>query len=971
MCRSSAIGVLICLAGCSLASAIQSGSQPAPVDWLSGSGETLVIHVNGVAIDESGNKVANAQIKCEKKSRFGTGPLQVQTSDEGGFRINVPCKESWWTIRISGESSDGSHFGRITIGGRELRSIASNGLELTLLKREGGAESRSVGVKVVDENGPVAGASVKAVIQSGDEVVAIADINGLARIPLLNSDKLFQLTAWKEEKRIGGFQITRQPAPDPTLNEYTVELNRSRPTKVRLVDEKGQPVPDVRFELNVSIGAPNYNFLGSTDYTTMTTDKNGEAMVNWFPDWADANYDMNLKTSHWLVRDSNRKPIQNNEIEIVLKKSREDERQTVQGRVDFPDGSPAGLQVLVHSFQGEVEHRSDHLTAFTDLQGNFFVDVLPDATYCYYIDDSQWVSETKDAILFDSTTGKVASPVLKVVKSEEVQVVVTQGPDRQPLPNQPVTLRSVHEYSWNEDGRQQKGSAGRSWNVITDASGSATTFATRGTLLASVYSPDWQAEETIEVVEGKTCQVRLHRPFASAITLAGKLSGPADSVLGNTQVTIAALDGQTMGQSTVQSDEQGNFEFEVKSAKVGIYAYTSDGRHSEVSVIDVPPAQPIELELKPTVEYAGQLIGDKDQPLANSLVRAKIQLDLGRSPEFQSSRRLDGNTIETATDKEGRYVLSGIPVGIRFVLEIQPVDKSSAATRIGERFATAGEDRPLDVYRVAEQTTAQPKFAEYVTQHLGDCRRYGICSLVVVLSDDRSLEWATEITSNYDENRAILGYLPMLLKTSDLDKQVDRQRFLAKYELQVPEPGNVTLCVLNGSGESLARVDLDCNDLASRATAYEFISSNEPAAADARKKLDAALDEARKTGRVVWAQHSQTRCGPCFRLSRWIDEHRQILEKQFVFVKVDDVREENGIEVAKRVTGDRHFGIPFVAIMSPAGEVLIDGEGPLGNIGFPSDFESSQHLRKMISSSGNQIADSELDVLIKSLVGRE
>ena len=148
----------------------------------------------------------------------------------------------------------------------------------------------------------------------------------------------------------------------------------------------------------------------------------------------------------------------------------------------------------------------------------------------------------------------------------------------------------------------------------------------------------------------------------------------------------------------------------------------------------------------------------------------------------------------------------------------------------------------------------------------------------------------------------------------------------------------------------------------------KFLEKNEPPKQDANQNLINALEEAQSSGRRVWAQHSQTRCAPCFLFSRWIDDHRAVPEKDFVFLKVDDVRDKGSIEVARKITGGRNFGIPFVAIMDSKGEILIDSESPMGNFGFPSTFEDTPHLRKMILAGGTHLTERELDELMGSLL---
>ena len=42
---------------------------------------------------------------------------------------------------------------------------------------------------------------------------------------------------------------------------------------------------------------------------------------------------------------------------------------------------------------------------------------------------------------------------------------------------------------------------------------------------------------------------------------------------------------------------------------------------------------------------------------------------------------------------------------------------------------------------------------------------------------------------------------------------------------------------------------------------------------------------------------------------------RELLERDYVFLKIDNVRDTNGVEVAGRIVSDReHFGVPFHTI---------------------------------------------------------
>ena len=92
-----------------------------------------------------------------------------------------------------------------------------------------------------------------------------------------------------------------------------------------------------------------------------------------------------------------------------------------------------------------------------------------------------------------------------------------------------------------------------------------------------------------------------------------------------------------------------------------------------------------------------------------------------------------------------------------------------------------------------------------------------------------------------------------------------------------------------------------------------------------------------------------------------------MIEKEFVVLKIDDVRDLNGGEVAERITGGGHFGVPFHAIFAADGRLLIDSRGPGGNIGHPSGDAGKKHLRNMLLTETRHLTDAEIEQLVSSL----
>ena len=172
---------------------------------------------------------------------------------------------------------------------------------------------------------------------------------------------------------------------------------------------------------------------------------------------------------------------------------------------------------------------------------------------------------------------------------------------------------------------------------------------------------------------------------------------------------------------------------------------------------------------------------------------------------------------------------------------------------------------------------------------------------------------------------------------------------------------------MDGEGKELGRQDIDVNIAGAAEQVAKFIHQYVPATPDAEAKWAAAFAEGARTNRRVWVRISQRYCGPCFRLTRWLDDQQKLLEKDYVMLKIDDFHDLHGNEIAQRVTRGGEFGIPFHAIFDASGKMLVDSSGPLGNVGFPSGFDGKKQLRKMLQSSRQNLTDAEIDQLVQSI----
>lgn len=185
-----------------------------------------------------------------------------------------------------------------------------------------------------------------------------------------------------------------------------------------------------------------------------------------------------------------------------------------------------------------------------------------------------------------------------------------------------------------------------------------------------------------------------------------------------------------------------------------------------------------------------------------------------------------------------------------------------------------------------------------------------------------------------------------------------------------PLAGELALVALDDNGIALEHITLKAND---GDQAYQhaatLIRTHAPQPLDAIALIEKARGEAEQSDRNVLVVVGGARCGACFLLSRWLDDKRDTLAKEFVVVKIDGGRSLRADEAVKQLTC-REPSLPCYAIIDATGKVLITSDGPLGNTGLPNTAEGIRHFRKMMDKSTRHMTAADIDGLIQSLEKR-
>jgi thioredoxin-related protein len=137
---------------------------------------------------------------------------------------------------------------------------------------------------------------------------------------------------------------------------------------------------------------------------------------------------------------------------------------------------------------------------------------------------------------------------------------------------------------------------------------------------------------------------------------------------------------------------------------------------------------------------------------------------------------------------------------------------------------------------------------------------------------------------------------------------------------------------------------------------------------DAEEVLAAALQEARAQKKRVFVHLETPLCGWCRVLDRFLDEHREILEPDYIDVPIDVVRMKSGEALQQRLrSGGSAGGVPWSAILDADGTTLVTSDGPSGNIGYPYEPAEIEHFVAMLKQTRRTLTDTTIAALAGDL----
>lgn len=930
-------------------------------EWTRGRGKGLELRLRGrVERQDRGGIASDATVQIHFDFNQRVKTFDVEVTD-GNFEVWLPVNQyRWYTITLDVRCSDGARCS-LAIQRRELREQIINGLTLQVEK-----PSRKVAIYVQHDGIPIPDAIVRATTPANTKLWATTGKDGVATLELLEREQIARLTAWSDGPHlVGGFQFGRKPDRDANADSQTIELFKCMHHEVLVQDTDGNAVEGVELQFEVSTPPPEYNFIGGPDEQNLVTNDRGIATYRWFPRIEAPHYFARVVSDRWVTvsKVSKVKP-----SKLVVRPAAK--RQFATGQLSAQNAFLGGFNVRLGTFQAEEANRIDFGFAFSDASGEFSVEVLPDATYCAIVEDKKWVSPAVDLIPYESAPARKNPVNLVLSPGIPARVVVTSGGSRRPLRNIFVNLNSVHRFQWRQNGETRSGSLGRDVSSFTNDLGMIEFVAPPGKLQAGIYQSNWRATDEIDIQASSENVIRMHRKVDEKVSVAGRLIPPKmPSEPCEVEVMVGAIDGQSGDRFTLRSTAPGEFEFATTASKLGALAYSSDKRFAGSALIKDLSWIP-EIRLLPTKSYRGRIVDQLGAPVVDHKVTASIELYDERKYEAAYPTVYYAKRFEVHTDQEGRYRFDSLPCKTHVSITTDTLDHNPNRFRTIENiFLLPDDDRSERLMSLgAAPANSSGPITERLLSRQRDCR-LGDFHLVVIVAD-RSLKQNDEFIErrflDNDKNEFVASYLQVIVDPKSLLASSAASLVTAKN--WPPVNGNeIFACAYDTSGKELGRATFDRTDVDAGKAAYKFVERYAPERKDADTKWEEAFKAARENDKRVWVRTGQRYCGPCFVLSRWIDDHRDVIEKDFVLLKIDDVRDLNGPEVAERLTLGRSVGVPFHAMFDADGKMIVDSYGPIGNIGAVGGIEGKRHFRKMLETACRKITAQEIEALLDSI----
>ena len=934
-----------------------------------GEGPGERVAVSGRVVDEQSQGVAGVLVRG-----FGYSDKPEATTDaDGRFVLNV-LEERLWSLAIVAQDAGGDRLG-VFGPSWENPPEADSFIEIKL------AACKNLPVKVTGADGKTAeGVEVSALIGFSPLVSTVTDAGGGAVLKLPAGAEVQSLFAVKPGV---GFDYRVVKTPRDTahraewLNEPPVlfQLARSQSFRVRLVFPDDTPIvgTDVSIWLLYKPGEPDsFNLNFTPSLYRVTTDEAGVAEFRGVPDWEIQPLTLWPEKGDSLVHE--RIIYDPKEHPDGLMTVRLERLVPVTGLVRHADGRPAAGIAVTVSGAGYTMAGFRQATT-TDEEGRFEIKVTPNQLYMLAVQDDEWAAPALDGLIV--RPGEPLEGLEFVLRpATRVHGRVTVGPGEKPVAGQRMSLRQAGRRLRELEGVELPNPENRPFVVqpsvwrqtSTDGEGRFEFFVGPGSYKLS--GPSQVESKEFEVVG----ESEIVHDFASPRPERGPFSGrvvTGDPPRGVPGAVVSGIYRAMSGGSDLRlrADEEGRFAGERELHPVVLRAESSDG--TLAGIVEIGPDDlEATIAIGPLASAMARLIDDETgEALPEKDVQWYRRVPMG--DDDAPWRTSWGGTVRT--DASGFFEITGLVVGQGYDLSVPQEDRSSRTLSdytpetaepvdLGDLRLKPPYKPPTFEERIEGQLAAGSPAGEKYDEALEVAGQMRQNVLVVFVKRGAPLTegW---FKLRLEDNKVRSALFNFRLVQVDTDSE-DARALAKRLGVEIDEEKLPVWCFCEPSGEEMAKGVVPRSsegDALDRVALLERLGRHAPAPLDARELLDEALAEATKSNRRVIVMETATWCGPCHALSRFLERHRSVWEKDYLWVRVD--KRWNGSEEVMKKIQEERGGIPWYAILDSGGEVLAKSDGPKGNIGYPIEPEEIEHFMTMLEETKQRLTPEELATL--------
>lgn len=964
------------------------------------------IEVRGIVLDESGQPATGATVTAVSEP---FDQPSTKTDAQGRFTLQADRKRSkylkLWASADSGQRQ--ALFAR-----DEDKPQPLDAVEIKLGK------TREIQVRVVDEQDkPIAGASAVATGGYSKLAEQPTDVQGQAALLVPAGVDLQYVYAVKSKVGLDYFHFhdPRFERTDPYelqqdhAKVVTLTLRGVQSVKVRVVDDEDRPLAGVRVSPTRIELPKRGGWLNATWARAAVTNEDGIAVFDTVPS------DVLKRFEIWAYKDRYSSPQRwvfdpANPGEVAVRLL---PQVLLSGKVLRGNKPAAGATVmLLGDGYGSDMFHSD---AVCNGDGEFEIYVDDDKAYALMAEGERECSQVELRVV---TAGRKIKPIeLALEPATRVHGTLRGIKDEKPIAGEYLMLQSTDGDAYyqlpKDEQLPDKGSnkalhLRQTRNARTDDQGRFEFYAGRGEYY--LFSDNVEsAQVALDGQKELELNLQTKRPPKTKLQITVLRGGDPKRPVAGAQVQGVGLE-ETSRRFGGTTDAEGKLTTTREAMPARVFAKSEDGLLCGIAELDLDASELV-VPLGPAASAKGTLVDDATgRPLPEQEMPYGVKFTYTSTrdgSEFSVFSYYFGGSV--TTDAAGRFAITGLAVGAVYDLQAVVQRGPDGLPRSFRTIGTVQAHKPdvvdLGELRLPESKEFKPPTRdELIEKAMSPKPVYTSGKLTVPTVEERlalkvhdaklfeqqvlaiitpkaspickhffELYFGTEVGTADKLSAKTINYAFLAIDATEGKPLDSARKTLESLKIPLPAEDAATFAILDQDGKLVAAAAsgdlLDKDDHLDIEKLLEFVNKHARALPDAEKLLSDALAQAKRDDKRVLVQVSGAFCAPCVLLSRYLDEHRELIAKDYVVVKLDD-RFVSGPETIKRVRTEAG-GIPWTVILDAEGKQLITSTAKSGNIGFPSEPAGIEHFETMLTTTAQRLTKEEIGKLIEALGARE